>query len=553
MRKNKLLQAVLLSFSLFVLPATAQNVFHVNINNGDDSNDGLKWSTAFKNLQPAIDASGKGDIIKVASGTYYPTQKLTEANSGSNDHSEPTYDPICSFLLRKDLKIYGGFPSNATDATTMNDRDWTVHQTILSGDFNNDDRSYFANTSENAYHVIVMINASSDMLLDGFHITGGGNTEGTTSSVYVDGVLIEHTKGGGIYAMTSFSSFIDSSPVLSNLVIRNNKVQAEGGGIYNYSNGHSASPTLTNVTLINNVAEGFGGGFYNDGLTSSNPKLLNVTISGNTALAGGGFYCVAEEECSPVFENVLISGNIADVNGGVHIYAMGADAAPEIKNTTISGNKSVDVGVGGMYIRSVAGRVVPYIKNTVIWGNKSIIEEYDNLVLNGNRGNNPVYANNLIEGMDLGGTNLSGDVNPRFVNHINANSAPALSNKGDYRLTKESPLVNMGDNTGVTQTYDLAGEERIFGDIVDIGAYELQSIVISDNESFSAEKTIWGYNGNIYVKVSNNTTTVSIYSISGMLVKQINNIGEGTHSIALPAGLYIVRLSTGETAKVIIN
>ena len=554
MSKIKLLQISVLSLSLFVLPAFAQDVFHVNINNGDDTNDGLKWSTAFKNLQQAIDAAGKGDTIKVAGGIYHPTKKITEVKGGNTNPLEPTDDLCRSFLLRKDLKIFGGFPSNATDATTMENRDWTKHQTILSGDFNNDDGSYFANTIENAYHVIVMINASSDMLIDGFHITGGGNTTGDISSVYVDNVLVNQTKGGGIYAMTSFDSFIDSSPILSNLVIRNNKVKSDGGGYYNYSNGHDASPTLINVTMINNVAEeGYGGAFYNDGLTGSNPKLLNVTISGNTALAGGGLYCVAEEESSPIFENVLISGNQAYISGGVHIFAMGADAAPEITNTTICGNKATEIGIGGLYIRSVAGEVIPLIKNSVIWGNKSIVQEYDNYYLNGNQGNNILCANNLIEGMDLGGTNLNGNVNPRFVNHIDADLAPTISNKGDYRLSNVSPLVNMGDNTFVTQIYDLAGKERIFGEIVDIGAYELQSVVISDNETITKEKNIWSYQGNIYVKVSKIITNVSIYSMNGMLVKQLNNLGEGTYSVTLTTGLYIVKLSTGETAKVIVN
>ena len=553
MSKIKLLQISALSLSLFVLPAFAQDVFHVNINSGDDTNDGLKWSTAFKNLQQAIDAAGKGDTIKVAGGIYHPTKKITEVKGGNTNPTEPTDDLCRSFLLRKDLKIFGGFPSNASDATTMDNRDWTKHQTILSGDFNNDDGNYFANTSENAYHVIVMINASSDMLIDGFHITGGGNTTGVISSVYVDGVLISQTKGGGIYAMTSFDSFIDSSPVLSNLVIRNNKIKSDGGGIYNYSNGHDASPTLTNVTMINNVAEeGYGGAFYNDGLTGSNPKLLNATISGNTALAGGGLYCVAEEESSPVLENVLISGNQAHISGGVHIFAMGADAVPEIINSTICGNKATETGIGGLYIRSVAGEVIPCIKNSVIWGNKSIVQEYDNYYLNGNQGKNILYSNNLIEGMDLGGTNLNGNVNPQFVNHIDADLAPTISNKGDYRLSNTSPLVNKGDNTHVTQMLDLAGKERIFGEIVDIGAYELQSI-ISDNEIITKEKSIWSHQGNIYVKVSKIITNVSIYSMNGMLVKQLNNLGEGTYSVTLPAGLYIVKLNTGETAKVIVN
>ena len=556
MSKSKLFQISVLSFSLFALPTMAQNVYHVNINNGDDSNDGLKWSTAFKNVQPAINAANEGDTVKVARGTYHPTEKIAETHGGEANPTKPTDDLNRSFLLKKNIKLYGGFPANATDATTMNSRDWTTHQTILSGDFNNDDGNNFQNTSDNAYHVVVMLNASSDMLIDGFHITGGGGERvNTTSSVYVDNILVEQTKGGGIYARTASSTIIDSSPVLSNLVIRNNKVTHDGGGFYNYSNGGNASPTLINVTMTNNIAGERGGAVYNDGKRASKPKLSNVSITGNQAdIEGGGFACVAEiEESSPTFENVLISGNKANVAAGVYVFSMSTSAYPVLTNTTICGNKANDNGgVGGMYIVS-GGEAKPYIHNSVIWGNKSNIKGSDNLGTTGRGGNNYEITYSLIEGADfLDDTNLSGDTDPKFVNHVNADFAPTVSDMGDYRLTTTSPLVNRGDNAHASLSYDLDGKSRIFDDFVDIGAYELQTVT-TDNEIISVEKSLWSYQNNLYVKVGNNPVTVRVFSISGTLVKQINNLGEGTHAIALSKGLYIVTLSTGETAKILIG
>jgi len=37
------------------------------------------------------------------------------------------------------------------------------------------------------------------------------------------------------------------------------------------------------------------------------------------------------------------------------------------------------------------------------------------------------------------------------------------------------------------------------------------------------------------------------------MVNQLNNPGEGTHTITLPEGFYIVTMSTGEKAKVFIR
>ena len=559
MSKNLLLKATALSLSLLALPLMAQDVYHVNINNGNDLNDGLKWSTAFKNIQPAIDAAKKGDTIKVARGKYHPTEKISAFLGGDVNPAQPTEDRDRSFLLKKDLHLYGGFPANATDATTMSNRDWEENKTILSGDFNNDDGNSFGNTDENAHHVIVMLNASSDMRIDGFYITGGNaEKEGASNSVYVDNVLVEHTKGGGIYAMTSLSSFIDSSPVLSNLVISNNKAKLEGGGIYNYSNGGNASPTLTNVTIVNNFAGETGGGFLNSGLTNSNPKLTNVDISGNEAKEGGGFACIAEEGSAPIFENVLISGNKANMSAGVYIFAMTTSASPVIINTTICGNKATSNdggnGIGGILIYST-GDAKPVIRNSVIWGNKGKAKEIDNIYVGSKMGSEyPVYTYSMIEGMDLGETNLLGSTDPKFVNHVDADFAPTFSDKGDYRLTTTSPLVNKGNNDIVTSLFDLDGQNRIYQDIVDIGAFELQrNLDVTNNETIYEDNSIWSYQGNLYVKASSKAVTVHVYSLSGILIKQINNIGEGTHTIALPEGLYIVKLNTGETKKVIIR
>ncbi len=93
------------------LPLTAQTTYHVNINNGDDTNDGLKWSTAFESLQTALDKAKARDTVWVSSGIYTPTKKYADKyNDGT-----PTTDRDCSFIIPDSVVVMGGFPTNPSD------------------------------------------------------------------------------------------------------------------------------------------------------------------------------------------------------------------------------------------------------------------------------------------------------------------------------------------------------------------------------------------------------------------------------------------------------
>ena len=535
--KNYLLQVLALFFLLFYFPfpVLSDIVFYVNINNGDDSNDGLSWNSAFKNLQPAIDAAVTGDTIKVAAGTYLPTEKMAMVYDENATTVLPTNDRHSSFLIKDAVCLLGGFPADATDATAMSDRDWIKNKTILSGDFNGDDDDNFANRDENALHVVVMLNATSATGLDGFYITGG-NACNDAADVIIDDILVQRNCGSGIYAFSED----ESSPTLTNLVIWDNQAENDGGGLYNYSIGMNASPQLKNVTVISNRAGRWGGGFYNDGMYAA-PRLLNVNLSGNlTTYDGGGFFCVAEKEAAPSLENVLIAGNMAKTGGGALIWALEEDASPVLTNVTICGNKVSGAGSGLVVTTSIALTNL-YIRNSVIWGNTA-----DNLRIEGNRGE-VVGPCNFIEGALINYSIWDDNSEPMFVDPIDANFAPTVS--GDYRLLPESPLIDKGDNSFVTLSEDLDGQTRITGYAVDIGAYEYQGDN-SGNEALSTNERIWSHQGNLYVKITGNDVTLRVYSLNGQLVRQINKLEEGFYTFPLPNGIYFITLSTGVTAKI---
>ena len=140
---------------------------------------GTSWSDAFKTIDDALSVATDGDQIWVAEGTYYPSVPR-----------DPFDARTVTFLIREAIGIYGGF-----DGTEifLEDRQLSLHHTILSGDLYGDDDSG-DNMSENAYHVMSVDNiATGSLTIDGFWINGGNAN--TAVEQY----------GGGIFVDTSVS------------------------------------------------------------------------------------------------------------------------------------------------------------------------------------------------------------------------------------------------------------------------------------------------------------------------------------------------------------
>ena len=552
--KKILLILSVCALSLYALPAMAQTIYHVNKNSGKDSNDGLKWSTAFENFQAAIDVAKSGDEIWIASGTYYPTKKIADVYGSSGYRDTPTTDRHRSFIIPAGVKVYGGFPAVTSDATGMNSRNWKHNKTILSGDFNNDDGNNFDNMGENAHNVVIMFNADPGTVIDGFYIMGGCAND--KAHTYIDNNYLYYVtgqNGGGIYA---YSPKGESSPTISNVSLYGNYAETAGGAVYNYSYESKASPKMTNVSFLHNKSNlAQGGGLFNDGRTV-HAELINLNVVGNESFrSGAGLYFVANSDCSPKIINAVVNGNFSKAGngGGIYMTTYDGDASPEIINSTICGNKIIKGEImdndGGGLIVDPMEKSFAKISNTVIWGNKGI--DIPNFYAKDFDGSLNVITGSLIEGFNnLGVVNLPGNTDPKFLDPVNADFAPTMD--GDYQLTLESPLINKGINALISISYDLLENARVYGGTVDIGAYEAQGTPPVDNETIINEKAIWGYSGNLYIRISK-PTTLRVYSIDGTLVKQANNLGTGAYQFPLPKGVYIATLDNGTTEKVIIR
>ncbi|CCI03907.1 Cadherin [Microcystis aeruginosa PCC 9443] len=351
----------------------------------------------------------------MTAGTYKPTTG-TDRNA--------------TFTLKNNVGIYGGF---AGTETAQNQRNINTNVTILSGEIG------VAGIADNVYHVVTATGTVSNPLttssiLDGFTITGG-NATGTTGN---------QGNGGGVYVS-------GASPTLRNITFRDNN-GTNGGALYNES---GSNPVLIDTLFEYNTATR-GAAIYND---LSSPQITDGTFRLNTAVNdGGAIYNTSSS--NPTIVNTVFSRNYANRGSGGAVFNNLSN--PNFINTTFSNNVAITGGAFANTSSSVA------IRNSILYGNQN------------SSGNNQIsgggvtVANSIIQG---GGFTGATDNNPLFVN----------ANADDLRLKAGSPALNAGDsnllpadsrdldgdgNTTEKIPLDLAGNTRVLGANVDLGAYE---------------------------------------------------------------------------------
>jgi hypothetical protein len=494
----------------------ANGIVYVSVN-GRGRMDGSSWDNAYPGLAYPLYLArlqqGCGNSIKeiwVSKGTYTPLYTSVFSAERCN----------VTFAMCPGVKLYGGFPADATDGVGMASRNWRANPTVLSGDLNGDDPVLAApptastsKKADNAYHVVMapagsMVSGADTACLDGFVITGGYANRGG-NSMMVNGQIVGGDYGGGIYSAGAAMRFANDSVV-------GNYGGTRGGGVYvidgaldfvnvrvsrnasNYGGGvccNGGAPAFTNCTISRNTAFDSGGGID---VSGGAPAFTNSTISSNTAFHYGGGMGVGGG--APAFTNTIISGNTVTLNNGGGVYTSKGDLA--FTNVLISGNTAGENG-GGVYI--MGGTLT--FTNATIAGNYAKtdgggVEEssgtitFRNSIVGSNNsdGNskNVVGSYNVSYSLLQGGGSTDVGVitdDPLFVAPDVAGPGTP-STGGNYRLQLLSAAVDAGSNSLNSAATDLDGNPRAHGCAVDMGAYES-----------SHRDSLGSANGVVYVSV----------------------------------------------------
>jgi len=436
------------------------------------------------------------DVIVIAAGTYTPSARL--------DSSDPRTATFEVTGEQDGLKIYGGWSGTETFTdisdveAALSSRDLSANEVILSGDIDGD-----GTPTDNAYHVLVFNggnqigdnsadNITPDTGLDGVTITGGN----------ANGSGLPNDAGGGLYCAGVESSNA-CSPTLTRLTFTGNSANF-GGAIYNggFNNGTS-SPQITSATFTGNSAQE-GGAIYNAGFnnSTSSPVVTNATFTGNSASNSGGAIYFSGDSGSVA---ARVTNGLFANNGASHIGFDDGNAGeqPRFVNSTFTGATDFAFDIPSYN----SGQTPIEVINSVLWDNGSggiagtsgsvtdpdaavavtfsIVEEARYAAGSGDANAGPGNINQdplFVDASDPAGpdgTFGTADDGLRL-----AGGSLAIA-RGTF-----APFAAGGVAEGVTT--DLAGDDRRFGLFLDIGAYEL-STVVSTSDQITGATGLVGY------------------------------------------------------------
>ena len=435
----------MIASGMLILATAAQvlgTTFYVSDTTGDDGNDGRSWEAAKKTIQAGVDLCIGGETVLVANGVYRTGERVAPGGQVSNrvvilrnitlrSANGPAATVIEGTATQPWPCMAGAVRGVYMDAGLLSG--FTVSNCQTTGDWRSPDTSgagiYCASQGASVSNCMVCLSVAEGK--------GGGIWGGTVNNSILSS-NISYFYGGGACAS-----------IIYNCTLSGNR----GGGAYNcqmfscllVSNwsdcgGGALGGTLSNCTLLANISDTGGGGVYSDDLTT----LDHCRLIGNESKYGGG---AAGDYENVILKNCILVGNYASVKGG------GSEAGCVFENCTITSNTAQWAG-GGVSLCELVNTIV--MDN--FCSNDSLTANWDDECSFTNCCTTPLPS-------DTG----SIESEPQFVNAA----------AGDFRLKRTSPCINAGSNVYVSWPLDLAGRERIFNGIVDIGAYEYADLNVS--------------------------------------------------------------------------
>lgn len=247
-------------------------VIRVNASTGSDITGSGTLASPYATIEHAVSVALAGDTIRVAPGSYFPPATI---------------------VVPSGVKLIGA----------------GLGRTVVVG------------VGGTSGPIFSLLNCSSETLVEGFVIRGGGGSS------------------GGAMLIT------DGEPVIQRNDFNDNGVSKYGGAIYMYMNaGPTCAPLIFNNTFSGNEAGDQGGAIY---AHTADPYIYRCTFTGNAAsgiapLGGGGAVFLHEGEGR--IQRCVFEDNDAPNGNGGALTIQECMAPVDIRETLFDGNTAGQYG-----------------------------------------------------------------------------------------------------------------------------------------------------------------------------------------------------------------
>ncbi len=309
---------------------------------------------------------------------------------------------------------------------------------------------------------VTIVGTGADVLaIDGNHDTGILAVEAGVNAE-LRGLTLRRGKsdsGGGILNFGTLR--IVASALMDNIGLL-------GGGVFNQGN-----LEIVATTLSGNLAEFDGGGVFN-AQSADMPgsiHIVNSTLSQNTAWGDGGAIWseqVAGQPSAPLqLRNTTVTLNMANadqMDGGVGAGLWLQNSDVVIDNTMIAGNQRHDEMLGSDAPDDIFRSAAPSNSD------ENLVTAHHSLFGDPATAGQPIAGNNNLIGQDGGLYPLAEILDPALANNGGTTQTHALIGG--------SPAIDAGDAflavapTSESLQVDQRGRRRVYGEQVDIGAFE---------------------------------------------------------------------------------
>jgi hypothetical protein len=353
--------------------------------------------------------------------------------------------------------------------------------------------------------------------------------------------LIVTNGGGASISVGGAVHTTNTNLTVSNSTFSNNAANAyAGGAIF-----QEVGPITVTGSIFRANSASFGGAIFTQLVTSAN--IDRSQFYGNSSSVDGGALVFGQTGNSSAVATVnssLFVGNSS--NHGASIYCFN-EGSCTLRNSTIAGDRDT---LGSLFVRDSVSSTV---SNSIIWGGSNGIYQSASTV------NVSYSAVKNWAGGGTGNITTGFTLNQIFVDPNTAAAADTGSNYNhanyDWRLLNGSPAINAGSNVGAPAT-DLAGNTRIQGGTIDIGAYEGgfpgASVSIAVAPGSVAED---GAANLVYTVTSSLRLSIPIVvnlSTSGSATSGVDYIG-GVTSVTIPAEALSATITINPTADSMVE